>query len=292
LFEKEELTLLSNLGFTQTQAQLYLTLLKMKKTDAGTLSRHTRLARPVVYRGLAELQKKGLVEKEITKPYTFRATPIQYGLQVLIMQKVEECKEIQEKTETFLRKIQSEEEDTPVDQEYSIVMIDGKERLIQKIREWLDSAQRSTDIISTFQRWLQIFHYCCENYENALKRGVKYRVIIEKPISGDGLPENFLSLMTNPDFELRSSPDFIKTNAAIFDGKEVAINYYPFKLLAESPIIWTNHPSFLTTFQKNFEDIWESALKLDINDVKIFGDELTFATKPHPLKLILCKERR
>lgn len=268
MFEEEEANLLARLGFTQTQAKLYLILLKMKKADGGTLSKHASMPRPVVYRTLYELQKKGLVEKEITRPYTFGATPIQYGLQALIMQRVEEFKKIQEATKTFLRKIQSEEEDTLVDQEYKIIIIDGKERLIQKIREWFDSAQRSIDIISTSQRWLQIFHYCSENYEMAFKKGVKYRVVIEKAVSGRGLPENVLSLITKPNFELRSRTSPIEVNAAIFDGKEVAINYYPFKLLAESPIIWTNHPSFLTMVQKTFESIWESALKLDANDVK------------------------
>jgi sugar-specific transcriptional regulator TrmB len=268
LFEEEEAYLLTKLGFTQTQLKLYLTLLKMEKADARTLSKHASMPRPVVYRTLDELQKKGLVEKEITKPYTFRATPIQYGLQVLIVQKVEECRDIREKAKTFLRKMQDKEEDTLVDQEYKFIIVEGKERIIQRMKEQHDSAKRSVNILSTFRRWLQILDYCFENYVKALKRGVEYRVVIEKYISEKGLPENVLNLMAEPNFELRFSSNSVKTNAAIFDGREVTFNFYPSKLLTESPIIWTNHLSFRTMFQKTFEDVWESALKLDVNDLK------------------------
>lgn len=259
-----ESDLFNKLGFTQAQLKLYLTLLKMEKADAKTLSKHTSMPRSAVYRTLGELHKKGLVEKEIAKPHTFRATPIHSGLQLLIMQRNEEWKEIQEKAKTFLRKIQNKEKETLGIQDYLIVIIEGKERIIQRMRTQHDSAQRNADIITTFRRWMQILHYCYEKFVKALNRGVKYRIIIEKPNAGEGLPKNVLDLMTKPNLELALSSKRVKTNGAIFDGNEVTFNFYPSKLLSSSPIILTDHPSFRAMFQTYFNHIWLSTPKLDI----------------------------
>ena len=63
------------------------------------------------------------------------------------------------------------------DQEYKFLMIDRKERIIQRMRQQHDNAKLNVDVLSTPQRWLQILNECLRNYENALSRGVQYRVL-------------------------------------------------------------------------------------------------------------------
>jgi sugar-specific transcriptional regulator TrmB len=259
LVKENEALILTKLGFTQTQTKLYLTLLRMGSANGRTLAEQAKVPRSIVYRALDELQKKGLVEKEISQPYTFSATPIQSGLQMLIDQRFEECKKIRKETEKFLRKTKNSQDTSFGDQDYKLLMIDRKERIIQRTRQQHNSAKLNVDVLSTPQRWLQILHDCMQNYENTLTRGVKYRVVLDSSSLYIDRQKNIQALLSKPNFDLRLSSSSLCVNAAIFDGKEATFCFYPSKPLTESPIVWTNHPSFLAMFQSYFENIWESA---------------------------------
>jgi HTH-type transcriptional regulator, sugar sensing transcriptional regulator len=257
--KEDEALILTKLGFTQTQIKLYLTLLRMGNANGRTLAERAKVPRSIVYRALDELQKKGLVEKEISQPYMFIATPIQHGLQMLVDQKFEECKKIRKETEKFLKKTKSNQEASFGDQEYKLLMIDRKERIIQRMRQQHDNAKLNVDVLSTPQRWLQILHDCVQNYEKNLSRGVKYRVVLDSCNLDLDRQKNIQALLSKPTFNLRLSTDSLSVNAAIFDGKEATFSFYPSKPLTESPVIWTNHPSFLAMFQSYFENIWKLA---------------------------------
>lgn len=269
VFSEENGALLTQMGFTKTQAKVYLSLLKIGKADVKTISKHSHVPRQEVYRTLSELQEMGLVEKEIALPYQFKATPIQNALQTLIMQKFEEYKEIKQKTELFLQGKQTDE-DALREQEHKLVVISGKERLIKKIKNQHDHAQRRVDVLSTLARWLQILHECFDNYEKALSRGVKYRVVVEEDNQVVAFQATVQTLLSEPNFELRVSNNPLKTNAVMFDCEEGSFSFYPSKSLGESPIIWTNHPSFLAMFEDHFENVWKSARTYKLREHKRF----------------------
>ena len=259
-FEEEEIKLLTQIGFTKTQAKIYLTLLKMDVANGKALSDNSNIPRPVVYRTLDELQKKGLVEKEVSiTPYKFKVTPIDYALEILMLQRFQQYQGLQEKTKEFLLKMQNYHEKIQREREYKVIMIEGKERIMQRIKGQHDNVQRSVDILSTLQRWLQILDFCFKSYKRALERNVKYRVVIE--VSGNKIEfnESVKALLAKPNFALKFSSRALKTNAAIFDGKEATFNFIPSKPLSESPIMWTNHPSFISMCQDQFDKIWKSS---------------------------------
>jgi len=259
LFENEDVQFLIQLRFTETQARLYLTLLKTGKTNAATLQKLTKIARPTVYVTLEELQEKGLVEKEIAMPNDFKATPIDFALQSLIQKRKEDFRRITDRTKEFLRKFQQEKEDTIQVQDYKFIILSGKERIVLKMKQQHDSARFSVDILSTLPRWLQIVDECFDNYKKALARGVKYRVIAETLSSEVRLSRDVTNLLAKPNFKLKLTPNARQTNSAVFDNKEATFNFFPSKFMAESPLIWTNHPSFLSMCQDQFEAAWRTA---------------------------------
>jgi hypothetical protein len=124
-----------------------------------------------------------------------------------------------------------------------------------------DNAQRNINVLCTLPRWLQILNFCFEDYEKALSRGVKYRVVIEASDSEIRSQDSIQVLLTKPNFELRLSGSPLRTNASIFDQKEVTINFFPSQSLAESPVIWTNHPSFILMCQDHFIATWKMTKK-------------------------------
>ena len=260
LLNEKENKFLCEIGFTKTQAKIYLTLLKLGKANARTLSRDTNIPRTEVYGTLNELQKKGLVEKEVTAtPYKFKATPLEFGLQIIMTQKFQQFKEFQIKTKEFLRENQSCGLNIQQKHEYNLTMIEGKQRLMQIFKRQHDEVQKNVGVLSTLQRWTQILDCCFENYGKALERGVKYRVVIEKPVDKGNFPENVQALLAKPNFELRLSVSPLRTNGAIFDDKEAVISFFPSRFLAESPFLLTNHPSFISMCQDQFDKVWKSA---------------------------------
>ena len=261
LLHEEESKFLAEIGLTKTQAKVYLKLLKLVEADGKTLTKNTKIPRTEVYRMLDELHSKGLVEKEIaTKPYKFRPTPLRLGLEILMTQKTQQFKEIERKTEMFLQKNSINLLETLPKQEYRITVIEGKPRILQVIGNQHDQVQHKVHIISTIERWLQIIDCCFENIKHSLERGVQYRVVLANSKNKINLSHASCDLITKPNFKLRFSKKPLQTNAAIFDGKEATFNFYPSKALKESPILWTNHPSFLSMFEDHFKITWKSAI--------------------------------
>jgi len=258
-FEEEDTHLLSEIGFTMNQAKLYLALLKLGKAEGKTLAKYSGAQKTVLYRTLNELHSMGLVERDITTPYKFKATPLKQGLQIIVNRSLERYKQNREKTEQFLLKKQHlEEVEEP---EYRLTTYEGKERITQIIKLQHEKAHISINILSTLQRWLQILECCFENYERALARNVKYRVVINKTDGKIAIPKEVKKLVLNPNFELKIARDPLVNNMGIFDFKEATFNFYPSKSLKESPIIWTNHPSFISMATDHFEKTWKSAKK-------------------------------
>lgn len=58
---------LKKLGFTHNEVKIYLTLLRVGRLKAGEVIKEAGLQRSVVYNGLDELLKRGLISKSVTK---------------------------------------------------------------------------------------------------------------------------------------------------------------------------------------------------------------------------------
>lgn len=261
-FGEEDLQSLIQIGFTKTQANLYLALLKLGQTDGKTLSKKSNSPRTIVYRTLDELQKKGLVERELTSPYKFKATPLKEGLEILMSQKRQEYKEIQEKAENFLLKYQNYKYEKPQEHQYKFIALEGKERIIQIMKLHHSDVQQSVKILTNLKRWLTILHYCYEDYVKSLERKVKYQIVLETRKRKNIFPANIHPLLNKPNFELKLTSRPLPINLGIFDDKRAIFNFLTSLPLKESPIILTNHLGLLSMCQDHFEKIWKSAKRV------------------------------
>jgi sugar-specific transcriptional regulator TrmB len=257
---EDDLRVLTEIGFTKAQAKLYLTLIRTGKMDAKTLAKQAMVPRQAVYRTLGELQNRGIVEKIIALPQEYKAVPIQDGLSIMLSAKAKEYTSILEKTEEFLSKFDAEKEKEPADSDYTISIVEGKETIIKRTKYATDHTQKRVCCCSTLQRWIHVNQEIYPNVKKALERGVKYRMVLE--ISGEGdicLPKELKAMISHPNYQIALTCDQLKSNAAIFDWNEASFNFYPSKAIAESPMIWTNHPSLLIGFQDHFEKLWTTA---------------------------------
>jgi sugar-specific transcriptional regulator TrmB len=259
VLQEEEVRTLTQIGFTRNQAKLYITLLNIGKSNGRTISEQSKVPRQEVYRVLDELQEMGLVEKVIALPCEFKAVSMREGLSILLKQKAKVYKEAEEKTEILLRKFEPNEENRHEEKECLFIVVPRKGVLINRIRNEHDNSQRSVDLVTTVRRLLQAIPHCFENYEKALERGVKYRVVTEKPKDEEAFLKNIEVLLAKPNFRLRNIRNHPGANVAIFDKKRALVAVFSEANLEESPVIWTNYASFLAIYQAYFENIWVAA---------------------------------
>jgi sugar-specific transcriptional regulator TrmB len=264
LFQDDDLKLLTQIGFTEAQAKMYLALLAIGKTDAKNLAKQAGVPRQAAYRTLGELQEKGLVERIIALPQEYKAIPLRDGLAVMIRHKSNEYSRIMENAKVFLQRYNIQQEQPPSEEEYSISIIEGKETIIKKSVYATESSNREICIFSTFQRWTHTKMELSDTVERTLKRGVKYRVLMENPTGEFFFSKEFKSVLTHPNYDIRLAAEKLKINASLFDDREASFSFYPSKSLAETPMVWTNHPSLLIGFRDHFENVWGSSEKIDL----------------------------
>ena len=210
----------------------------------------------------------GLVEKIIAIPSEFEAVSMHDGLSILLMQKAKSFRETQKETKKLLRKFKHNEEKTEQEQESQFILIPKKQVLIKRIRNELESAQFSIDLIANAKIFLQANQYCFKAYAKALERDAKIRAIIEKPTDKEDFPKTVQALLEKPNFKMRYIRAAPKANVVIFDKKEALVTVYPAASLTESPALWTNNPSFIAMYQEYFKNNWYSAIELKTNVAK------------------------
>jgi sugar-specific transcriptional regulator TrmB len=258
---------LTELGLSNNQAKVYLALVESGTLTAQKISLVSEIARPDVYRVLNQLCQEGFVERIVKKPEEFQAVSIDECVSTLMQRRKDKTLELKKRTSALTQKLWGEPgqgsnsvlEKALQEERYKIAIICGKERLFQKIRNLHDNAHSTINVLTTLQRWLQILHGCYSSCRRSVERGVRYRIVLETSNSESPLPRHIRNLVAHPNFHLRSTHDILHVNAAIFDGKEATFCLYPKRHVADSPLVWTNHSSFLKMYQDHFENIWNSA---------------------------------
>ncbi len=255
--KNEGLQYLMQLGLTRMQANIYLNLLLYGKAEARIIAHWTGSPRTEVYRALNELQENGLVDRELGCPLKFTAVPPTLGLQAFIDTKIHDIDQMQTILKKFSLEFESNQE-LNSEREYKIISIEGRRRIIAKIKQQHDAAKLSVDVISFLPRFLYIANQCMENYSNAVERGVKYRIILGVPNDSQDLPLEIKEAHNNENTKVKKVVGCPRLNSVIFDQEQMNFSYYPDRGIAESPLILTNHPCLVGFAVNSFQRTWDS----------------------------------
>ena len=255
--KNEGLQYLMQLGLTGIQANIYLNLLLYGKAEARTIAFRTKSPRTEVYRALNELQEKGLVDRELGSHLKFTAVPPSLGLQAYIDSKIDDINQMKINLKKFSLEFESNQDLDP-EREYKIISIEGRRRIIAKIRQQHDAAKLSIDIISFLPRFIYVANRCMENYNKAVERGVKYRIIIGLPNDSEDLPREIKEAHKNKNTEVKRIVGSLPINSVIFDKEQMNFSYYPDRRIAESPLMVTNHPCLVGFAIDSFQRTWDS----------------------------------
>ncbi|MCW4007681.1 MAG: hypothetical protein NWF09_03175 [Candidatus Bathyarchaeota archaeon] len=256
--EDEYVQILSRLGLTFLQAKVYLALAKLGKADVKTISRASKVARQDVYRIMPALQNMGLVEKIVASPTLYKVTPIEESLCVLLENKTRECMELQIKMKYMLNNLKEKADEVSSQEEEQFSIISSRRLLQKKLSEKDRTAQKSIVAIANWKTIRATFFNRASDVVNALKRGVKLRIITEMHEKDKHVEKIIQSFMEYPSFEIKYSSAPIPVNAVIHDGKEInmCIATLPDN---EVPSLCSTNPRFIKVIAAYFEELWNDA---------------------------------
>jgi len=237
---EEELT---KLGFSASQAKIYIELLKKPNLLAGEISKRTGVNRRTIYDSLDTLEKKGIVGHNIVanKKHYFAIGPES------IMRNIEDMKDSALKLIPKLRELSKKEQE-----ETNIILYRGKKgvknilNLILKCKEYV-----SFGATEQFPEVMEHDYYLFQNMKEKLK--IKSRVILSKKLSGQKILKT-----VSPTTKIRFLSEKITgpTSTFIFNNK-VAIFVWElpyFGILIESKNVYNSYLEY-------FEELWKSSLK-------------------------------
>ena len=263
MVEEELVQILTRLGLTISQVKVYLGLIGLKQASGKVTAKHSKMARQEVYRVLAELQEKGLVEKIIARPTEFKPVSIEDCLSILIASKKNEVSENQKKATILLRKFKKENSNikSQIQEEDSQFILIPEREVIKKVKRKIENTRTTLDAITTFNGFRQFIHNVNDECEKALERGVKFRLIINKSDNENSLIHVTKSVPKNPLFNLRYINTSHRVALAIYDKKEVCISISATAAPNETPILMSNNPSLVEIVQSYFETSWLTAME-------------------------------
>ena len=256
----DEVQILMDLGLTLVQARVFLSLVKSGKATVNQVAKFSKVTRTDVYRTISALQELSLVEKVIAAPTEFRAVSMQDGIFILLERRNKVNAELQRKAINLLRQNQDKTQLILQEEKAQFVLIPAKEAAMRRKRKALKETRESIDIISSWKMTHQALFNLSEEIQETAKRGVKVRIIQEKP-------ENNKPHETNDLFKNMPTAEFRYVNTCpqalltLWGKKEVFLTLLPSAEFGESPVFWSNHPSLVSVIQDYFEEKWQNASK-------------------------------
>ena len=223
------------------------------------ISNGSGIHREDLYRVLHQLQKMGLVDKRITSPITFEAIAVEEAFLFLHERRIRETKELQKKEKKFLEvspaslasKISSEEN-------AQFVLIPEKGASVISNKKAIGNAKCSINVVNSPRRHLLSASVFGKEVNKALDRGVKIRVITQKPEKMELLPKAEIEIENKAGFKVK----YISINPsavfAIFDNKEVSIVVDKTEDIKSSEL-WSNNPVLLALCRNYFASLWQAS---------------------------------
>jgi sugar-specific transcriptional regulator TrmB len=263
---------LIKLGLSPNEARVYLGTLKTGVATAKTIAKNSVVGREDVYRVLPALQELGLVRKYLGAPAKYEAIAPDEAIKILLCQREEENVQLKNQASEFLQMCYFDLASKVVEDEKTVIVSrDNKTgvdseliRLIRDTKQTLDFTTRVKLFFTAFNEpgltdWIN------EMYA-AAQRGVKFRMIMEKPDVVTPMSEysfyvpNSKRLLTHPNFDYRYVSTPPECIMVLFDKHASCIETSCLQLTKMSPYLITNNPVFAALNKAYFELLWEKAV--------------------------------
>jgi sugar-specific transcriptional regulator TrmB len=255
---------LMHLGLTNSQAKVYLALLRLSTDNKGaTIAKFADVPRQDVYRLLDELQQIGIVEKTLSRPATFRNVPPKETASILLQRRQTDFSLLEREAADFVERAKNIACEPPeISENDQFMIISEREAIACRAREATDNMQVSLDDITPLNEMVPWLTMLSKSIDKALSRGVKIRWITEEPADKSSIAKFVRDNYENRNFELRFSSCPLTAKIGIIDRKEIILANSLNDGFGRSPALWSNNHSIAMIAESYFETCWKSSHKL------------------------------
>lgn len=245
---------LERLGLTKLQAKIYLASCCLKKSAVSKISALAKIARPDVYRVLPSLEELGLVRRVISNPTQYEAVPLKKGCCQLLSKKQIEYTKVKKSVDHML-KFHKDQENKQESDKSRFELVSSAKQLLKRLAIEDSLAQKTIDIMGNWRHIKPLLYGANNSFSNALKRGVKIRIITD-----DTLDEKFEKTIKTPLVEIRSLNGTVPIKTVIYDTTRA--NMYVGTLYDKrglAPSLWSENPGFIKLLVAFYESNWLQA---------------------------------
>ncbi len=246
-----------DLGLTELQAKLYLALSKTGSATIKNASKAANIARQDLYRLMPALQKLGLVEKILTTPMMYKATPLKDGCSILLEKKTKEHANLQNNTFSLINSLDNiEYNPSSLSDEDQFIVTASINLIIKRFDEKDNLVQKSIDSLIDRKSIRNQLYNHFDNYSVALKRGIRIRIITEKH-KDKAIKKKLEVLEKNHLFEIRYLPSEVPVRTLIRDGIEANLCISSSDSSVQN--LGSKNPQFVKVMNTYFEELWKKA---------------------------------
>jgi len=239
----ESTEIMMQLGLSQYQAKVFLTLEQLGTSTAKEISSVSQVPRQKVYEILESLMILGLIHKELSTPTKFKAESLRDAATYLLKRRLEGYKDLRLKTDRLIRNNNSNHRrisQTPVKLELN----PNREAIIHCVRELIDSSEACIDLVTSWKRFETKCIIFNDELRRAQERSVRIRVVTEKPENNNSI-EDALNSIAMSHCQFRTVSFTPPANTCLFDEKHALIFTETGSGLRDSPAVSTNNSSLV-----------------------------------------------
>ena len=258
----EDVSTLKELGLSSSQAKVYLNLAKFQTLTAQQISKNSGIARPHVYKVLAELENTGVVARIIGQPERFQAVTIEECVSILMRRRITKTAELQEKATVLSKSFKFCQLPEGPDEKTQFMLIPKRGAVYAKAEKMLKNVKVSIHFLGLTKRMIAWLSDYSSILEEALARRVECEMIMPQPEPSRDLWKPIKNLGDYPNFALRLIPYQPKFGFSIWDNNEVLITTSPVDSPTPATTLWSNNKGIVDLCKEHFCCLWEKAEKV------------------------------
>jgi sugar-specific transcriptional regulator TrmB len=258
---EEAISTLKDLGLTNVQAKIYLALTKSTTINVAAISKLSNIQRTDLYRALRELEEKGLVEREITHPISYKAVSLKEGVSTLLGEKEKKHSKLRKKAKK-LRKKSTFIDYSAADEQAKFTIV-PKLRVPRRISKAITQTEESINLVISRPSLLKRRLFFSTEIEKARSKGVKWRYIVDKSCREEPFLKQLARLKEDPSCKIATLDNLPKTIIGIYDQKQVLVFENATDSIGGSAALWSNNESLVSIMTDYFERLWLAAEKFN-----------------------------
>jgi sugar-specific transcriptional regulator TrmB len=249
-FEDKDLDLFMRLGFTNSQAKVYLSLVYLGQSCVHNLVKVAQIDRAETYRVLSQLEKQGFVQRVLVNPCEFKPVSVSELLSALVSRKKAEVTQLEREAKRLQKK---KIQNIALNQDY-MILASKPEIVLERMKRTYSPVQTINAVFTlcSFRKSAKVFEDMIWRF---IKDGTKATFIVDTPENDASVPELLKNLGLYPDFTLRYTAKPFLVPIMIIDNAEVWINTSENANFLEATHLLSNNPRLVVLAQGYFDHL-------------------------------------